>query len=56
MKRKRARSVRRWSRARFLGAYLEDPPRAGLKPDPVAVMQAVGAPLCDIPEVAATLP
>ena len=44
------------ARARFLGAYLEDPPRAGLKPDPVAVMQAVGAPLGDIPEVAATLP
>ncbi len=44
------------ARARFLGAYLEDPPRAGLKPDPVAVMQAVGAPLRDIPEVAATLP
>ena len=43
------------ARARFLGAYLEDPPRAGLKPDPVTVMQAIGAPLRDIPEVAATL-
>ena len=43
------------ARARFLGAYLEDPPRAGLKADPVTLMQAIGAPLRDIPEVAATL-
>lgn len=42
------------ARARFLGAYLEDPPRVGLKPDPVAVMQAIGAPLRDIPELAGT--
>ena len=42
------------ARARFLGAYLEDPPRAGLKPDPVTLMQAIGAALRDIPEVAAT--
>jgi 2-polyprenyl-6-methoxyphenol hydroxylase-like FAD-dependent oxidoreductase len=40
------------ARARFLGAYLEDPPRAGLKPDPVPVMQAIGAPLREIPELA----
>ncbi len=39
------------ARARFLGAYLESPPRAGLTPDPVAVMQAIGAPLRDIPEL-----
>jgi 2-polyprenyl-6-methoxyphenol hydroxylase-like FAD-dependent oxidoreductase len=43
------------ARARFLGAYLEDPPRAGLVPDPLPVMQAIGAPLRDIPEVAGTL-
>ncbi len=40
------------ARARFLGAYLEDPPRAGLKPNPVPMMQAIGAPLRDIPELA----
>ncbi len=44
------------ARARYLGAYLEDPPRAGLKADPLTLMQAIGAPLRDIPEVAATLP
>ena len=43
------------TRARFLGAYLEDPPRAGLKADPVTLMQAIGVPLRDIPEVAPTL-
>lgn len=43
------------ARARFLGAYLEDPPRAGLKPDPVTLMQAIGVALRDIPEVAGTL-
>ncbi len=40
------------ARARFLGAYLEDPPRAGLKPEPVPLMQAIGAPLREIPELA----
>jgi 2-polyprenyl-6-methoxyphenol hydroxylase-like FAD-dependent oxidoreductase len=40
------------ARARFLGAYLEDPARSGLKPDPLPVMQAIGAPLRDIPELA----
>ncbi|MGH6726421.1 MAG: FAD-dependent monooxygenase [Pseudolabrys sp.] len=40
------------ARARYLGAYLEDPPRAGLKPDPLPLMQAIGAPLREIPEVA----
>ena len=40
------------ARARFLGAYLEDPPRAGLNPEPLPVMQAIGAPLRDIPELA----
>lgn len=40
------------ARARFLVAYLEEPPRAGLGLDPVPVMQAVGAPLRDIPELA----
>ena len=39
-------------RARFIGAYLEDPPRAGLTPDPVPLMHAIGAPLRDIPELA----
>jgi 2-polyprenyl-6-methoxyphenol hydroxylase-like FAD-dependent oxidoreductase len=43
------------ARARFLGAYLEDPPRAGLAPDPLPVMQAIGAPLRDIPELAGQL-
>jgi 2-polyprenyl-6-methoxyphenol hydroxylase-like FAD-dependent oxidoreductase len=43
------------ARARFLGAYLEDPPRAGLEADPVTLMQAIGVPLRDIPEVADTL-
>ena len=41
------------ARARFLGAHLEDPPRVGLKLDPLTVMQAIGAPLRDIPELAA---
>ncbi len=41
------------ARARYLGAFLEDPPRAGLAPDPLTVMQAIGAPLRDIPELAA---
>ena len=40
------------ARARYLGAYLEDPPRAGLKPEPLAVMQAISAPLREIPELA----
>ncbi len=40
------------ARARYLGAYLEDPPRAGLKPDPLPMMQAIGAPLREIPELA----
>ena len=40
------------ARARFLGAHLEDPPRTGLKPDPLPMMQAIGAPLRDIPELA----
>ena len=43
------------ARARFLGGYLEDPPRAGLNADPVTLMQAIGAPLRDIPELAGTL-
>lgn len=43
------------ARARFLGAYLEDPPRAGLMPDPLPMMQAIGAPLRDIPELAGQL-
>jgi 2-polyprenyl-6-methoxyphenol hydroxylase-like FAD-dependent oxidoreductase len=40
------------ARARFLGAYLESPPRVGLTPEPIAVMQAIGAPLREIPELA----
>jgi hypothetical protein len=43
------------ARARFLGAYLESPPRVGLTPEPIAVMQAIGAPLRDIPELAGAL-
>ncbi len=42
------------ARARSIGGYLEDPPRAGLTPEPVAMMQAIGAPLADIPELAGT--
>jgi 2-polyprenyl-6-methoxyphenol hydroxylase-like FAD-dependent oxidoreductase len=42
------------ARARYLGAYLEDPPRAGLRPDPLPLMRAIGAPLRDIPELAGT--
>ena len=41
------------ARARYLGAYLEDPPRAGLSPDDsLTMMQAIGAPLREIPELA----
>ena len=41
------------ARGRYLGAYLEDPPRAGLKPDDsLTMMQAIGAPLRDIPQLA----
>jgi len=40
------------ARARYLGAYLEDPPRVGLTPEPVTLMQSIGVPLRDIPEVA----
>jgi 2-polyprenyl-6-methoxyphenol hydroxylase-like FAD-dependent oxidoreductase len=43
------------ARARFIGAYLEDPPRVGLTPDPAALMQAIGAPLRAIPDLAAAL-
>jgi 2-polyprenyl-6-methoxyphenol hydroxylase-like FAD-dependent oxidoreductase len=43
------------ARARYLGAYLEDPPRKGLAPEPLAVMQAIGAPLREIPELAGKL-
>ncbi len=43
------------ARARFVGAYLEDPPRLGLKPDPLPLMRAIGAPLRDIPELAASI-
>jgi 2-polyprenyl-6-methoxyphenol hydroxylase-like FAD-dependent oxidoreductase len=40
------------ARGRYLGAYLEDPPRAGLAPDPLPMMQAIGAPLREIPDLA----
>ena len=53
MRGRRAPSARRLvARARYLGAYLEDPPRAGLSPDPMPMMQAIGAPLREIPELA----
>ena len=42
------------ARARYLGAYLEDPPRAGFAPDPIPLMRAIGAPLREIPEFAGT--
>ena len=40
------------ARGRYLGAYLEDPPRAGLTPDPLPMMRAIGAPLREIPQLA----
>jgi len=44
------------ARARYLGAYLEEPRRAGLSPDPpLPMMQAIGAPLREIPDVAAKI-
>jgi 2-polyprenyl-6-methoxyphenol hydroxylase-like FAD-dependent oxidoreductase len=43
------------ARGRYLGAYLEDPPRAGLAPDPLPMMQAIGAPLREIPNLATLL-
>ena len=43
------------ARARYLGAYLEDPPRPGLPPEPLAMMRAIGAPLRAIPELAGSL-
>lgn len=36
------------ARGRWIGAYLEDPPRAGIENDPLLLMQAIGAPLRDI--------
>jgi 2-polyprenyl-6-methoxyphenol hydroxylase-like FAD-dependent oxidoreductase len=39
------------ARARYVGAYLESPPRAGLTPDPLPLMQAIGAPLRELPEL-----
>jgi hypothetical protein len=36
------------ARARWIGAYLETPPRVGIEPDPVGLMQAIGAPLNQI--------
>jgi len=43
------------ARARFIGAYLENPPRVGLPPDPVTLMQAIGVALREIPELAGQL-
>jgi 2-polyprenyl-6-methoxyphenol hydroxylase-like FAD-dependent oxidoreductase len=37
------------ARARYCGAPLEDPPRAGLPHEPLPVMRAIGAPLSEIP-------
>jgi hypothetical protein len=39
-------------RARWIGAYLKDPPRVGITPEPLGLMQAIGAPLGDIPGLA----
>ncbi len=36
------------ARARWIGAYLEDPARIGIEPEPLSLMQAVGAPLHEI--------
>lgn len=43
------------ARARWLGAYLEDPPRVGIEPEPFGLMQAIGAPLREIPGLVAAL-
>jgi len=43
------------ARARYIGAYLESPPRKGLPPDPVTLMQAIGVALREIPELAGQL-
>lgn len=40
------------ARARWIGAYLEDPPRTGIDPEPLKLMQAIGSPLGDIPGLA----
>lgn len=40
------------ARGRWIGAYLEDPPRVGIVPEPLLVMQATGAPLAAIPGLA----
>ncbi|MDB5401532.1 MAG: hypothetical protein JWQ55_3550 [Rhodopila sp.] len=40
------------ARARWIGAYLEDPPRAGIAPEPLLLMQAIGARLEEIPGLA----
>ena len=54
--RRRAPSVRRWWRGRAISAPTSKTRRApGSTPDPVTLMQAIGVPLRDIPEVAATL-
>jgi 2-polyprenyl-6-methoxyphenol hydroxylase-like FAD-dependent oxidoreductase len=50
-KRARAFGAAMVARARYLGAYLESPPRGGLKPDPLPLMQAIGAPLREVPEL-----
>jgi 2-polyprenyl-6-methoxyphenol hydroxylase-like FAD-dependent oxidoreductase len=36
------------ARARWIGAYLEDPPRTGIEVEPLRLMKAIGAPLHEI--------
>jgi 2-polyprenyl-6-methoxyphenol hydroxylase-like FAD-dependent oxidoreductase len=43
------------ARARWIGGYLEDPPRAAIAVEPLGLMQAIGAPLWAIPVLAAGL-
>jgi hypothetical protein len=52
--RKKIRSCLGRARARYR-RLSRNPPREGLAPNPVPMMQAIGAPLREIPEVAATL-
>ena len=43
------------ARARWMGAFLEDPPRPGLAGEPLPVMLHTGAPLAEIPGLAGLL-
>jgi hypothetical protein len=43
------------ARARFMGGYLEDPPRRGVEVAPLPVMLNTGSPLREIPGLAGYL-